>query len=269
VHPLLPGRHQARQSRRLSSSSSPTSPPATSTPKGLATPAFVGKLVSYATSWGGLNIAGLDAGGNIWSVWWSPGLAKWTVSNLTEITGASKLTGSDSPSISPRGAGSTSPASTPTATFRSPGGSLRSVDEWQQSDLSADTTGGTATKFRASTRQQLCLLLGTGSTSPGSTISPASSRVFWWAPARVNDGWAITSLSAAVPAGSPVDHAGYHRICRPRQLAQCLRLHSATSQFIRYYWLPGGNWSTTNLTTTATAVAHAIDATRRIRTRPR
>src|SRR5262249_2327061 len=38
-------------------------------PAGEPMPRFVGNLVSFATSWNGLNVAGLDSGGDVWSVW--------------------------------------------------------------------------------------------------------------------------------------------------------------------------------------------------------
>lgn len=63
------------------------------TPQGLTTPSFVGNLISYVTTWNGLNIAGLDTDGNIHTVWWAPGLTNWQTSNLSVITGAPKLTG--------------------------------------------------------------------------------------------------------------------------------------------------------------------------------
>jgi uncharacterized protein YkwD len=62
-------------------------------PQGLTTPAFTGDLISYVTRWNGLNIAGLDAQGNIHSVWWAPGMEKWSVANLSAITGAAPVVG--------------------------------------------------------------------------------------------------------------------------------------------------------------------------------
>lgn len=218
--------------------------------QGLATPAFVGKLVSYATSWGGLNIAGLDAAGNIWSVWWAPGLAKWTVSNLTEITGAAKLTGGLTVYLTSWSginiAGLDADSHLQVAWWVPSFGG-----DWKQSDLSAETAGGTATKFRASTVTSY-VSSWDGLNIAGIDDFTGELRVFWWAPARVNDGWAITSLSSAVPAGSPAitrDTTGSVGLDNSLNVFG----YTATSQFIRYYWLPGGNWSTTNLTTTAVA----------------
>ncbi len=58
-------------------------------------PTFSGQLDAYVTSWGGLNIAGLDANGHVVTYWWAPGLEdepnRWRVSNLTEAAGGPAL----------------------------------------------------------------------------------------------------------------------------------------------------------------------------------
>ncbi len=59
----------------------------------LAMPALVGPIISYVTDWNGLNIAGLDASGNIQSIWWAPGMDLWRTDNLSAITGASPIAG--------------------------------------------------------------------------------------------------------------------------------------------------------------------------------
>ena len=56
-------------------------------------PALVGPIISYVTDWNGLNIAGLDASGNIQSIWWAPGMDLWRTDNLSAITGASPIAG--------------------------------------------------------------------------------------------------------------------------------------------------------------------------------
>ncbi len=94
------------------------------TPQGLATPRFVGNLSTYVTSWNGLNIAGLDDQGNVHTVWWAPGLAEWTTSNISAITGSSRA---GSRPTSPATTTSTSSASRSTGTFRRRGGCPRSA----------------------------------------------------------------------------------------------------------------------------------------------
>jgi hypothetical protein len=54
-------------------------------------PTFVGQLDAYVTPWGGLNVAGTTADGDVWSYWWAPGLDpepnRWRVTNLSEAAG--------------------------------------------------------------------------------------------------------------------------------------------------------------------------------------
>lgn len=54
-------------------------------------PTFVGQLDAYVTPWGGLNVAGTTADGEVWSYWWAPGLDpephRWRVTNLSEAAG--------------------------------------------------------------------------------------------------------------------------------------------------------------------------------------
>lgn len=62
---------------------------------GRSAPSFVGQLAAYSTEWHGQTIVGLDTNGDVQAAWWSPGLRSpyWTVSNLSEITGAPPLVG--------------------------------------------------------------------------------------------------------------------------------------------------------------------------------
>lgn len=57
-------------------------------------PTLVGEITSYVTPWGGVNIAGTDASGNIWVIWWAPelGPGNWQVDNLTEQVGGPAVT---------------------------------------------------------------------------------------------------------------------------------------------------------------------------------
>ncbi len=52
-------------------------------------PYIESELTVYATGWNGLNAAGIDPSGEVWSIWWAPGLQNWMSSNLTEVTGSS------------------------------------------------------------------------------------------------------------------------------------------------------------------------------------
>lgn len=73
--------------------------------RGLETPEFVDGLESFRTSWGAMNIVGLDAEGQVHAVWWSPGLNSplWTTTNLSALAGAPKLVGNLAASATPWG----------------------------------------------------------------------------------------------------------------------------------------------------------------------
>lgn len=62
-------------------------------PQDIATPAFVGPITAYVTRWGGMNVAGLDAEGNIHVVWWGPGITLWRADNLSANAGTPALEG--------------------------------------------------------------------------------------------------------------------------------------------------------------------------------
>ncbi len=66
-------------------------------------PAWNGDIESYSVPWGGMNVIAVDANGDVTAVWWAPGLDHWVYSNLTEITGAQKLVGTVSVSVTPWG----------------------------------------------------------------------------------------------------------------------------------------------------------------------
>jgi hypothetical protein len=63
--------------------------------RGIQAPEFAGRLDAFVTTWRGQTIIGLDTSGDVQAAWWAPGLKSrlWTLSNLSDITGAPKLVG--------------------------------------------------------------------------------------------------------------------------------------------------------------------------------
>ncbi len=55
-------------------------------------PAFTGQLAVNLTSWGGINLTGLDTSGNVLTTWWVPG-NNWATSNLTAAYSGAPLSG--------------------------------------------------------------------------------------------------------------------------------------------------------------------------------
>lgn len=57
-------------------------------------PAVSGQLAVTLTSWGGINLTGLDASGNLLTTWWIPRFGgQWAVSNLTTLYSGPQLVG--------------------------------------------------------------------------------------------------------------------------------------------------------------------------------
>jgi len=64
------------------------------TPNGFQTPAFVGEITSYVTSWNAMNIVGLDAQGKVQTVWVQPPtFTVWRTDNLIPGSSAPTLSG--------------------------------------------------------------------------------------------------------------------------------------------------------------------------------
>ncbi len=76
-------------------------------------PTFEGQLDAYVTPWGGLNIAGQTAGGEVWTYWWSPALRDqkvaagepdgWEVANISQAAAAPALDRAVSAAVSADG----------------------------------------------------------------------------------------------------------------------------------------------------------------------
>jgi hypothetical protein len=60
-------------------------------------------LAGYVASWDGLNLAGLNAGGEVVVYWWAPGLTAWQTVNMTTAFGGPTLTGQLDAYVTPWG----------------------------------------------------------------------------------------------------------------------------------------------------------------------
>ncbi|MCC6678270.1 MAG: hypothetical protein IT436_14110 [Phycisphaerales bacterium] len=218
------------------------------TPYGQTTPSFDLRtpLITYVTSWGGLNIAGLDAAGNIHSVWWAPGMDGWRASNLTATYKAHVLAGGL------------------TAYLTSWGGiNLAGLDgdghlqvtwwvpsmggNWSQADLKVLAGGPT---FQLGSLSSYVSSWG-GLNIAGRNRDTGAVEVYWWSPARVGEAveWATAPISQLVGTAVPA-------LSNLRGLAgddQSLNVFATTvdGQVVRLFWLPGADWKYENITTTA------------------
>jgi hypothetical protein len=214
-------------------------------PQDLNTPAFVGDLVPYATSWGGLNVAGIDGQGKIWSVWWSPGLARWTVSNLSEITGAPAVVGGLTvyltawQGINIAGIDLNGDLS---VTWWVP--SLGGV--WNQSNLNELTPG--SVKLAANSVSSY-VSSWSGLNIAGIDVATGETVVFWWVPREVDTGWTVSSITDALPAGSTALVRNLQGVAATDSSLNLFG-YAAEGDYLRYFWEPGqgGAWSAQNLT---------------------
>lgn len=175
-------------------------------PAGRPTPQFVGPIISYVTSWNGLNIAGLDAAGDIQAVWSGNGGTSWNASNLSTITGAPAMASGLTAYLTSWGGINIvglDTSGTVLATWWVPsfGGA------WRTADLTA-ASGGPQ-------------LVGTSLTSfvapwGGLNVAGLSADgdviAFWWSPATERDGrgWEVANLTAAIPDNEPTPTLGLH-----------------------------------------------------------
>ncbi len=203
--------------------------------RGLTTPAFVGSLSSYVTPWGGLNIAGLDADGDIHTVWTSNAFNFWTTNNLSDITGAPVLTGGLSPYLTSWGGINLAGADQSgdlTTTWWVPGG------EWSTFNLTASLDGP---QLQASTTTTYVTswngLNIVGLDTEGEVI------VYWWAPGQTS--WTASALGAAIASDTPPTGA-ITGISAPGGRTSVVGINNM-DEVVRYTWAPGDTWRFENL----------------------
>jgi hypothetical protein len=206
-------------------------------------PMFVGPSVAYATAWGGLNVAGLDSDGNIWAVWWAPGAPRWFASNLTSTYGAEPVSGGLCVYLTPWNGiniGALDAQNQLVVTWWVPqfGGT------WAHSNLSA-LAGGPPLNVDSVTSYV--------SAWGGLNVAGVDSRngdvvVYWWSPARTQEGWAITSLHSVVDGDVPRVATALQGLAAADSSLNVFGL-SSSQNLIRYFWEPdfGGVWQGQNL----------------------
>jgi hypothetical protein len=211
-------------------------------PNSQTVPVFTGNLVSYDTNWGGLNLAGLDANGDVWSVWYAPGLAHWNTSNLSQITGASvKLAGGLTVYLTPWlgiNIGGVDTTGNISVVWWVPefGG------EWRQNDLTAQFNGP---KLTAASVTSYTTSWG-GLNVVGFDSTSGEVKVYWWAPGLTD--WNITSLSQTVGADAADPVNRLQGIAGTDGSLNVLGFTSGGS-LINYFWKPEyqGTWYAKNV----------------------
>lgn len=207
--------------------------------QGLTPPTFAGALTSYVTTWNGLNIAGLDANGDIQTVWFAPGLESWTTSNLSDLTGAPALTGGLKPyltswgGINLAGADSTGDLTT---TWWVPGGAWQNFNFTESLSGPQLTPESTATYVTSWDGLNIVGLDGDGNLT-----------VYWWAPGL--DVWQVTNLGEVVegdtPPAGPV--TGVTSSAGQTSIAGV----TDAGDLVRYTWSPTTPWTFENISEAA------------------
>ncbi|MGE3107284.1 MAG: CAP domain-containing protein [Phycisphaerales bacterium] len=204
-------------------------------------PTFAGGLISYVTSWNGLNIAGLDATGNIQVVWWAPGISLWHTNNLSSLTGAPPIVDGLSAYLTPWDGINLSGINAQgelSVTWWVP----QFAGEWRTNNLTQEFSGPAL---------QAASITSYVTTWGGLNIAGLNDQgdvtVYWWAPALTETGWQITNLSqqiegAPLPLGRLTGHA---------TVTGVLNIFGASGNghVVRYHWAVGDlAWSTQDLT---------------------
>jgi hypothetical protein len=214
-------------------------------------PVIVGGLSGWDATWGAAHFAGLDTDGDLLSIWWAPGMARWRVDNLSASAATPTLAGQvtalrttwDGFQI----AGSAAANGHVIVTWWAPG-----RDAWESRDMTAELggptlSGATITSHFNSWQNTMNIV---GSDAAGEI------RVFWWSSWA---GWNIGSLSAGT-APELVPLAPWRMVSTFWQVSQndsfsldssqSLLGHNADGDLVRLVWrsYTPDSWTLDNLT---------------------
>ena len=202
----------------------------------LHVPAFdpSAELVAYVTSWGGMNLAGLNPDGEIEVVWWAPGITRWQSDNLSLEAGAAALGGRLVSYVAPWGAmhlAATSAQGDLIATWWSP-----ESNRWAFNNLTSEYGGP---RFSGDSLTAYVTDWG-GLNIAGVDAVTHETSVYWWTP--ISNGWRAETLVIRDLQHPP------QLIGRLESVALSNNLNifgrSASGELLRIYWYPsqGAEW---------------------------
>jgi len=217
-------------------------------PQSLSTPEFASNLVSYASAWGGLHVAGLNSAGDVNTVWWAPGVEQWRTDNVSEQAETPPFMLS---------AGLTA--------YATPWGGLNlaGLDEqgnltvqwwapefgegnWQTSNLT-ESFGGASLDGVGLTS----FVLPWGALNVSGVTQEGDLVNYWWLPGF--DQWVITSITDATMESNPERLTGAMAGVGSADGVASIIGVSGNGDMIRYFWQPsfGGTWHSENVTQAA------------------
>lgn len=203
-------------------------------PQGLETPVFAGKVANYVTTWNGLTIAGIDAAGDIRAIWWAPGLETWTVSNLSDITGAPRSVGNLAVTLTGWG-GINLAATTIDGRLRVTWWVPSFGGKWVVSDLTQNADG-VGLQLRPETT--FGYTTPWGALNFGGLDHTGELVVFWWTPSRST--WTPAELTQ--PGAIPVSDL---RAFVSESGETSIVGENSESEIVRYWWVADGTgWDT-------------------------
>lgn len=219
------------------------------TPNGIATPVFASNLVSYVSDWGGLNVAGLNAAGQVNTVWWAPGVPHWWANNISLESGTPPYM-----------------VEVGLTAYQTPWGGLNlaGMDEqgdvivqWWAPDFGAapwattnltESFGGTPLDAVGLTS----FVLPWGALNIAGVTPDGDLVNYWWVPGF--DQWVISSIRDATAEPNPERLTGaMAAVGAPNGVASIIG-ESASGDIVRYMWQPGNGatWHSENVTGIAT-----------------
>jgi len=207
------------------------------------TPTFTSPLTSYVTSWNGLNIVGLDANGDIQAVWWAPGRPGWSVTNLSDSTGAPPLVGTVAPYLTTWYAINLTgidAAGNVVVTWWIPSFGA----DWVQTNLTELKSGPTLAAGSIAT-----YVTPWGGTNILGRDADGDLIAYWWAPSLGAGQWQITNLSDLI-TGAESTTGPTIGFSSPSGVVNIFGA-AADGELIRYWWRPGSEWQWENVSSTA------------------
>jgi len=209
--------------------------------QGQSMPRFTGRLISFVTGWNALNIAGLDQNGDIQAVWIAGGRERWSVSNLSDSTGAPTLAGGLTVYLTSWDAINlvgTDVFGNVSVTWWVPSFGAA----WVTSDLTARAGGP-----KLQTSSMTSFVTSWGATNIAGLDENGELVAYWWVPTDEDNKWKVSSLSDAVQ-DAVLPEGELRGLTESARRTINIFGASAEGEVLRYWWAPGGAWAVQNLT---------------------